>query len=115
MYFSFKHLRILPAYIPRDYSLIIMAVVISYIQHSQTLLYRIKYHGTRIDAVFLPVNAHVILLWHLIINKQLTRLPLDKMAAISQMIFSDKKCCILIRISLKFFPKGPINNSPALV
>ena len=42
------------------------------------------------------------------------------MAAISQTIFSDafnvnEKFCISIRISLKFVPKGPINNKSALV
>ena len=45
--------------------------------------------------------------------------PLDKMAAISQMVFSDaffyEKFCILIKISLKFVPEGPIDNNPALV
>ena len=30
-------------------------------------------------------------------------------------IFMNEKFCILIRISLKFVPKGPINNIPALV
>ena len=30
-------------------------------------------------------------------------------------IFVNEKFCILIRISLKFVPKGPINNIPALV
>ena len=50
----------------------------------------------------------------------LTRLTLDKMAAILQMTFSDaffmnEKFCILIKISLKFVPKGPIDNNPALV
>ena len=47
-----------------------------------------------------------------------TYLPLAKMTAISQMIFSDefsrmKKLCILIGISLKIAPKGPIYNNPA--
>ena len=42
------------------------------------------------------------------------------MAAISQMMFSDaffvnEKFCILIEISLKFVPMGPIDNNPALV
>ena len=42
-------------------------------------------------------------------------LHLDKMAAISQMtislcIFMNEKFCILIKISLKFVPKGPIGN-----
>ena len=40
-------------------------------------------------------------------NLVLTHLPLDKMAAISQMIFSvNEKFCILIKISFKFVPKG---------
>ena len=47
--------------------------------------------------------------------------PLDKMAAISQTIFSDAFSWMksfvlkLIKISLKFVPKGPIDNNPALV
>ena len=41
---------------------------------------------------------------------------LDKMATISQRIFSgEPKYCILIKISLKFVPRGPIDNNPALV
>ena len=54
-------------------------------------------------------------LWFVI---YLTHLPLDKMAAISQMtfcIFVNEKFCILIKISLKFVPKGPIDNNQALV
>ena len=30
-------------------------------------------------------------------------------------IFLNENCCILIKISLKFVPQGPINNIPALV
>ena len=30
-------------------------------------------------------------------------------------IFVNEKFCILIKISLQFVPKGPINNKPALV
>ena len=30
-------------------------------------------------------------------------------------IFMNEKFCILIKISLKFVPKGPINNNQALV
>ena len=45
--------------------------------------------------------------------------PLDKMAAISddifRYIFVNEKFPILIKISLKFVPKGPIDNNPALV
>ena len=42
------------------------------------------------------------------------------MAAISQAIFSDefswmKQKCILIKISMKFVPNGPIDNNPAYV
>ena len=49
----------------------------------------------------------------------LTHLPLDKMAAIladdiSKRIFLNEKLRILIEISLKFVPKSPINNNPAL-
>ena len=48
----------------------------------------------------------------------LTHLPLDKMAVISQTIFSyafSKTKRILIKISLKLVPKGLINNNTALV
>ena len=34
---------------------------------------------------------------------------------ISKCIFINEKFCISIRISLKFVPKGPIDNNPALV
>ena len=30
-------------------------------------------------------------------------------------IFVNEKVCILIKISLKFVPMGPVNNNPALV
>ena len=48
----------------------------------------------------------------------LNHLSLDKMAAILQTIFSDafswmKSFCILIKISLKFVPKGLIDNNQA--
>ena len=52
---------------------------------------------------------------------ELTHLPLDKiMVAISQTnmfrwVFMNENICILINISLKFAPKGPIGNNPALV
>ena len=50
----------------------------------------------------------------------LTHLPLDRMAAILQTIFPGallcmKHFCISIKISLKFVPKGPIDNNPALI
>ena len=45
--------------------------------------------------------------------------PRDKIAAISQTIFQkhflEWKVFVLIKISLKFVPKGPIDNNPALV
>ena len=30
-------------------------------------------------------------------------------------ILVGEKCCILIKISLKYVPKGPIKNNPALI
>ena len=50
----------------------------------------------------------------------LTHLPLDNMAAIMadniiKCIFLNEKFCILIKISLKFIRKGPIDNNLALV
>ena len=50
----------------------------------------------------------------------LTHLPPDKMAAISRddifrSIFVSEDFCILIKISLKFVPKVPIDNNPALL
>ena len=49
-----------------------------------------------------------------------THLPLDKMAAtfaddIFEFIFVNENICILIKISLKFVPKGPIDNKAAMV
>ena len=46
--------------------------------------------------------------------------PLDKMATISQKIFSGafswmKKKYILVKISLKFIHEGPIDNNPVFV
>ena len=46
--------------------------------------------------------------------------PLDKMAAILaddilKCIFLNEKFCIFIKISLKYVPKGPMDNNPALV
>ena len=57
---------------------------------------------------------------NIIYTHTLTHLSLDKMAAISQttfqMHFDERKFfCILIKISLKFVPKGPIYNNQALV
>ena len=34
---------------------------------------------------------------------------------IFRFIFVNEKFCILIKISLKYVPKGPIDNNPALV
>ena len=49
----------------------------------------------------------------------LTHLDLDKMAPIPQTIFRcifvTEKFCILIEISMKFVPKGLIDNNPHLV
>ena len=53
-------------------------------------------------------------------GKHQTHLPLDKMVALSQTthfrhIFLNEKVPILTKISLKFVPKGPIDDNPALV
>ena len=53
-------------------------------------------------------------------SMELTHLPLDKMAAILaddifKRIFLNENVRILIQISLKFVPKGSIDNKPALV
>ena len=59
--------------------------------------------------------------WYTLCNiPQLTHLPLDKMAAIVaddmfKWIFLNENGRILIQISLKFVPRGPIDNKPALV
>ena len=50
----------------------------------------------------------------------LTPLPQDKKAVILadnifKHIFMNEELCILISISLKFVPNGPINNKSALV
>ena len=63
-------------------------------------------------------QCHVICM--LKMTTPLTHLPLDKMAIIFQddifkCIFMNEKFCVLIPISLKFVPKGPIKNIPALV
>ena len=48
----------------------------------------------------------------------LTHLPLGQNGfhfADDKCIFVSEKFCILIRISLKFVPEGPIDKNPALV
>ena len=52
--------------------------------------------------------------------QRLTHLLLDNMAAILaddifRCIFVNENICILNKISLKFVPKGPIGNKPAMV
>ena len=46
-------------------------------------------------------------------------IPLDKMAPVANDIFKrisvNEKFCILIKISLNFVPKGPVDNKPILV
>ena len=53
-------------------------------------------------------------------SQELTNLPQDKMAAILaddiyKCIFLNENDRISIQISLKFFPRGQIDNKPALV
>ena len=51
--------------------------------------------------------------------RYLMDLLMDKMATISQIVFKCifmyEKFCTLIQISLKFVPKGPIDNNSVLV
>ena len=54
------------------------------------------------------------------VHNELTHLPLDKMATILaddnfKCIFLNENDRITIRISLKFVPRSPIDNKPALV
>ena len=55
-------------------------------------------------------RGRIVKLWAVL----LTHLSLDKMEDIFKCIFVNEKFCILIQISLKFVPKGPIDNNPAL-
>ena len=69
---------------------------------------RIWKYRQQIGGLFIPSLIH------------LTHLPMDKMAAILAddifwCIFVNEKICILIKISLKFVPKGPNDNNPELV
>ena len=48
-------------------------------------------------------------------HNELTHWGQDKMATVSQTTFSNAFSRISIKISLKFVPKGPINNIPALI
>ena len=50
--------------------------------------------------------------WH---PKVLTHLSLHKMANIFKCTFMNEKFCISISISLKFVPKGPVDNKTVLV
>ena len=52
---------------------------------------------------------------HLLLIRLLTHWGRDKMAAILQTTVSNENVSISIKISLKFDPKGPNNNIPALV
>ena len=48
-------------------------------------------------------------------QEELTHWGWDKMVTIFKCIFLNENVSIVIKISLKFIPKGPINNIPALV
>ena len=67
------------------------------------------------------ITSHKFMWIQLLIHAlNFTHLPLDEMAAILaddifKCIFFNEKFCILIKISVKFVPKGPIDNNPALV
>ena len=77
--------------------------------------------GLQIDAVskcgLLYVCGHEQRRWHIVAarGRILTHWGRDKMAAFSQTTLSNAFFNVNIRISLKFVPKGLINNIPALV
>ena len=72
------------------------------------------------DAVLFYVDVGSCPSPHATVGGYLTHLPLNKMSAIladdiSKCIFVNEKFCILTKISLKFVPKGSIDNIQALV
>ena len=75
--------------------------------------------ATNKQQAIISVNGPVS--WHIYASLSLsvsTHLPFDEMATIFHTIFRsifvNEKFCILIKISLKFVPKGPIDNNPVL-
>ena len=74
--------------------------------------------------VLAPFRIRVVIWWTVGQDTHagyiLTHLSLDKMAAdladdIFRCSFVNEKFCIWIKISVKFVPKSPIDNNPALV
>ena len=68
----------------------------------------------------LQLSKYSISIWHRTWSNFLTHLPHGQMTVISQTIFShaflaNEKFCILIKISLSFLPKCPIDDNLALV
>ena len=59
--------------------------------------------------------CHIQWLIHWSIKIEITHWGRDKMAAIFKCFFLSENVWISLKISLKFIPKGPINNMPALV
>ena len=64
------------------------------------------------DSIYLFIIIQVIERFD---GNVLTHLGPDKMATIFQTTFSNENIWISIKVSLKFVPKGPNNNIPALV
>ena len=60
------------------------------------------------------ICVHYVCMVHMLLSF-LTHWGQDKMDAIFKCIFLNENVWIPIKISLKFVPKGPINNIPALV
>ena len=69
--------------------------------------------GETVTVFFLEIEIKWICLYEF--QWFVTHLPLDKMATISQMHFLECNVWILMKISLKFVPKGPIDNNQAFV
>ena len=76
----------------------------------------LKYAMTILHLYIIKINCFLI--WDCAI-KIFPLLPLEKMAAISQTIFSDAfswtKSFVFDSNLLKFVPKGPVDNNPTLV
>ena len=78
-----------------------------------------KYLGAARQQGFILITDYQAL-WHHMGHNEFNSSPPEQNGHhfaddISKYIFVNEKFCILINISLKFVPKGQVNNIPALV
>ena len=89
-------------------------------QFIQTLMYRLCYPRTKMTTALVFFREFtlrfqiIISVYELSSSLPWTKWPLYR-RRLFKCIFMNLQCCILIRISLKFVPKGPIANNSALV